>query len=64
VANNENREQEVERLKEKHGVDEMLVHLALRWKKPVNLADVKREFDRAMIETLDEIEARRSRVEP
>lgn len=64
MENNEDREQEIETLKEKFGIDEVVVDIAMKMKRkrPVKLADVKRHLDRAMVETLTEIENKQPRV--
>jgi hypothetical protein len=64
VGNDQNREQELEKYKEKLGIDELLVQDAMRKKISIDMVDVKSEYDRAMIEIATKIEARNLKVEP
>jgi hypothetical protein len=58
VENNEYREQELEKFKQELGIDEALIHEAIHRNIRMNLADVKRRIDRAIIEAAAKVEAK------
>jgi len=64
VANDQNREQELEKYKKQLGIDELLVDDATHKKISINLVDVENELDRAMIDIATKIEARNFRAKP
>lgn len=64
VGTDQRREVELEKRKEKLGIDALLVQLALQKGISIDMADVKSGFDRAMIDIVTKIEAKNSKVKP
>ena len=58
VGNNGYEEEDAEELKEKWGIDEALVHDAIQKDIPMNLPEVKKEIDRAIIEKVAKFRAK------